>query len=62
MPVTHQGARIDEINVILQVEGLGNRKVATIRLGRSDASVYVAGAVSAAVDGQRRAGCASCDC
>lgn len=39
--VTEQSARIDEISVILQVEGLGNRKVATIRLGRSDASIYV---------------------
>jgi hypothetical protein len=39
--VTDQRPRIEEINVILQVDGLGNRKVATIRLGRSDASIYV---------------------
>jgi hypothetical protein len=39
--VTESDIRIEEINVILGVEHLGNRKVATIRLGRSDASIYV---------------------
>jgi len=35
------GIRVEEITVVLGVEHLGNLKVATIRLGRSDASIYV---------------------
>jgi hypothetical protein len=35
------GAGIEEINVVLDVENLGRRKIAAIRLGRRDASIYV---------------------
>lgn len=39
--MSDQTTRIDEITVVLQVEGLGNRRVATIRLSRRDASIYI---------------------